>query len=91
MSDVTRNYAKPGEPSDPQERTRPGHDGQPPPEGAKPPPPDDIRVNTTDDPADHDPLAGAPIPQSDNAQVDDSDERLLKPVRRTPNNRTGGG
>ncbi len=91
MSKVTTNHAAPGEPNDPQERGRPGHDGQPAPPEAKPPVSRGAIVNTTEDPADHDPLADAPIPKGDRDHTTDSDERLLKPVLRTPNNRTGGG
>lgn len=91
MSKTTTNSARPGGPDDPQERRRPGHDGQPTPPEAKPLPSRGATVNITDDPADHDPLAGAPIPKGDKDYVADSDERLLKPVVRVPNNRTGGG
>lgn len=87
----TNNYAKPGEPNDPQERKPEGHDGQPQPPEAKPPPPGIGIVNTKDDPADHDPLAGAPLPTGDSGPTTDSDERLLKPVLRGPNKRVGGG
>lgn len=87
-----RNYAKPGQPSDPQERTGKGHDGQPQPAAAKPAPPDEISISTIDDPADRDPLAGAELPQGDKTgPTKDADERLLKPVLTHGNNRTGGG
>lgn len=78
-------------PTAPRERRRPRHDGQPQPPGAKPPPPAFSKVSNTDDPADYDPLAGAPIPQGGNGLSRDSDEQALKPVLRGPNNRTGGG
>jgi hypothetical protein len=87
----TKNYAGQGQPSDPQERGRPGHDGQPQPPEAKPPTPADLKISTTDDPADHDPVAGEPVPASDPGHPRDNDERLLKPVLRGSNNRTGGG
>lgn len=86
------NYAKPGQPSDPQERTGRGHDGQPQPSEAKPAPSTHATVSTVDDPADRDPLAGAPLPRGDNGRpARDVDERLLKPVLTQKNNRTGGG
>lgn len=91
MSKFTTDNARPGEPSDRQEGRRPRHDGQPTPPEAKPIPSRGATVNTTDDPADHDPLAGAPIPQGDKEFAGDNDERRLKPVLRVPNNRTGGG
>lgn len=92
MSDVTRNYGKPGEPSDPQERKQSGHDGHPQPSEVAPQPPSNLSVSTDEDPLGDDPLAGLPVPQSDDAKaVSDSDERRLKPVVRHPNNRVGGG
>lgn len=91
MSELARNFAKPGEPSNPQERKGKGHDGQPQPPEAKQPPPGVGVVSTTDDPADHNPLAGAPIPAADREPATDSDERSLKPLLRGPNNRAGGG
>jgi hypothetical protein len=92
MTDVTRNYAKLGEPSDPQERKGAGHDGQPQPPEAAPPAPANLTVNTDDDPLNDDPLAGLPVPKSDDdIAVGDADERTLKPVLHTPNNRVGGG
>lgn len=85
------NFAKPGQPSDPQERSGKGHDGQPQPAQAKPAAPGESSASTVEDPADSDPLAGAPLPQSDNGgPTSDSDERLLKPLLKQKNNRTGG-
>lgn len=87
----TDNFAKPGEPSDPQERNRPGHDGQPQPQEAAAPPSPDIRVNTIED-ATGTPLAGKPVPKGDQLGLTvDADERALKPVLDVKNNRTGGG
>lgn len=69
-----------------------GHDGQPQPAQAKPAPPGRSKVSTVDDPADRNPLAGAPLPQGDNGnRTTDADEHLLKPVLTRKNNRTGGG
>lgn len=82
-------YHHPASASEPQGTPR--HDGQPQPPEAKPPPPTYSKVNTTDDPADHDPLAGAPTPKGGDGLSRDSDEQALKPVLRGPNNRTGGG
>jgi hypothetical protein len=87
-----RNYAKPGQPSDPQERSGTGHDGLPQPAEAKAATSTTVSVSTTDDPDDSDPLAGVPLPKSDKGgRTTDADERLLKPVLTQKNNRTGGG